>query len=265
MSINSTVLIIGGTSGIGASLAYAIHAQGKMVIITGRRSDRLSSMAASLPGLSTSCFDISDIASLPSNISALTTEFLTINTVIIAAGIQSLCLMNDPELSLTPEEINQEVNTNLVAPMVLSQLLVPFFLAKRGEKCSIIIVSSGFAFVPMTFLPIYSATKAGVHAFAVALRSQLAMTNIDVVELIPPYVATELDLGFKEKMVELMGGKMHPPMSLNEFTDLAMKGLQEVENGSVRQEVPVGQFPSMLGKAWRVAFCGVLGIIGVNG
>lgn len=91
------------------------------------------------------------------------------------------------------------------------------------------------------------------------------MKNINVVELMPPYVATELDLGFKEKMVELMGGKTHPPMSLDEFTDLAMKGLQEVENERAGQEVPVGQFPIMLSKAWRETFGGVLEMIGVKG
>lgn len=95
--------------------------------------------------------------------------------------------MTNPELSLTSKGINKEVSTNLVAPMVLSQLLVPFFLAKKDRKCSLIFVSSGFAFVPITFFPVYSATKAAIHSFAVALRSQLHDSNINVVEIIPPY------------------------------------------------------------------------------
>jgi short-subunit dehydrogenase involved in D-alanine esterification of teichoic acids len=265
MSINNTVLIIGGTSGIGAALAHAIHSQGKKVIVTGRRADRLTTLAASLPGLEPCCFDFSDIDSLPANIHALTTKFPDIDTVIVAAGVQSLCLMNDPELSKEPNEIAGEVNTNLVAPMVLSQLLVPFFLAKRENQCSLIFISSGFAFVPITFFPIYSPTKAGMHSFAIALRSQLSGTNVNVVEVFPPYVATELDIGFKEKMVELMGGKVHPPMSLEEFTDLTMKGLQETENGKPKAEVPIGDFPILLNQAWRGAFSGTLQMIGVKG
>lgn len=84
MSINHTVLVIGGTSGIGASLACAIHSQGKKVIVTGRRANRLSSLAASNPGIETSCFDFSDIASLSTNISELTVKYPDIDTVIVA-------------------------------------------------------------------------------------------------------------------------------------------------------------------------------------
>ena len=184
--------------------------------------------------------------------------------MIVAAGVESLCLMNDPSLSLTPEAIAAEVSTNLTAPMVLSQLLVPVFL-KNKKQCSIIFISSGFAFVPITFFPIYAPTKAGIHSFTVALRSQLADTNINVVEVFPPYVATELDRDFKDKMVEIMGGKTHEPMGLEEFTGLVMEGLGEFTDGKVRSEVPIGGFPEILNAAWRKAFGSTLEMLGVKG
>jgi short-subunit dehydrogenase involved in D-alanine esterification of teichoic acids len=266
MSINTTVLIIGATSGIGAGLARRIHAQGKTVIATGRRQERLDTLQAELPGLQTACFDISDISSLRSHVTALTTKYPTLDTVIISAAIQSCFFLKDADSS-TPESIAQEVTTNLTAPIVLCQQLVPYFL-KTQKPCSIVFFSSGFAFIPVPFFPVYCPTKAGLQSFAVALRAQLAGTNISVTDVSPPYVATELDVAHKERLVEILGGpeKAIPPVPLEDFLDQAMRGLGERgEDGKPRREVAVGAFSEMVNKAWRTAFGPVLEKFHVDG
>jgi short-subunit dehydrogenase involved in D-alanine esterification of teichoic acids len=130
MSINQTILIIRATSSIRAGLARRIHAQGKQVIATGRRQDRLTTLANGCPGIDTSCFDFSDINSLPSNIKGLTDKYVEIDTVIVSAGVQSLFRFKDATSS-TPEGIANEVATNLTAPMILCQTLVPYFLESK--------------------------------------------------------------------------------------------------------------------------------------
>jgi len=152
MSVHQTVLIIGATSGIGAGLARSIRAQGKKVIATGRRQDRLTSLANGFPGIETSCFGFCDINSLPSNIKSLRDKYVEIDTVVVSAGVQSLFDFKDATSS-TPEGIANEVATNLTAPMILCQTLVPFFLESK-KPCSIILISSGFAYIPATFLSI---------------------------------------------------------------------------------------------------------------
>ncbi|KAG4434798.1 hypothetical protein IFR05_009733 [Cadophora sp. M221] len=96
-SCQSTKPFSSSVQHIGASLAHHIHAQGKTVIATGRRQDRLSALASSHPGLQTSSFDFSDISTLPSNLSALTENYPSIDTVIITAAVQSFFKFSDAE------------------------------------------------------------------------------------------------------------------------------------------------------------------------
>jgi short-subunit dehydrogenase involved in D-alanine esterification of teichoic acids len=265
MSIKETVLIIGATSGIGAGLARRINAQGKKVIATGRRQERLSSLAAELPGLGTSNFDISNLATLPMNITELTRTYPDIDTVILNASIQSMFSFADPTSS-SPEAITKEVNTNLTAPMIICQTLVPHFLASK-KPCSIIFISSAFAYVPVQLFPIYGPTKAGLHSFGVSLRAQLAGTNVTVTDLAPAYVDTELDTGHKERLIEMLGGvdKVPKPTPLEEFLDDAMKELDGLADGKPKREIAIGHFPEMARKAWREAIGPLLEIFHVDG
>jgi short-subunit dehydrogenase involved in D-alanine esterification of teichoic acids len=265
MSVHQTVLIIGATSGIGAGLARSIRAQGKKVIATGRRQDRLTSLANEFPGIETSCFDFCDINSLPSNIKALTDKYVEIDTVVVSAGVQSLFDFKDATSS-TPEGIANEVATNLTAPMILCQTLVPFFLESK-KPCSIILISSGFAYIPVPYFPVYCPIKAGLHSFAVALRAQLSGTNISVTDVAPPYVSTELDKAFKDRLVTMLGGpeKAIKPTPLDEFLDLVMKELDSSEDGKPKREIAIGHFSKMVQKEWRDAFGPVLERFGVDG
>lgn len=152
MSIKNTDLIIGATGGIGAALARSIYAQGKRVIITGRRQSILSTMAAELPGLETACFDFSDIPALSSHVSNLTTKYPDLDTVIINVGVQNILSFKDPAEAGTPELIAAEVTTNLIAPIVLCQAIIPHFLSSKNP-CSIIMISSGLALRCCPLLP----------------------------------------------------------------------------------------------------------------
>jgi len=261
MSIKQTVLIIGATSGIGEGLARAIHAQGKRVIATGRRSSRLITLSQSLPGLETASFDISDIASLASHISALTTKYPDIDTVIISAAIQTLSnFANDTSPSV--EMIEKEVATNVTAPMVICKTLVPFFLASK-RPCSIVFLSSGFAYIPVHFFPVYCPTKAALHSFGVALRAQLHGTNVGVTSLVPGYIDTELDKEFRDRLTEMRGGEANRivPVPLGDFVKDAMKALDEKERG----EIAVGHFPEIVVGKWRDAFGPTLEMFHVKG
>jgi short-subunit dehydrogenase involved in D-alanine esterification of teichoic acids len=265
MSIKNTVLIIGATSGIGAALAHSIHAQGKKVIGTGRNQERLSSMAAELPGFEPSCFDFSDVPALPTHVSELMTKYPEIDTVIVNAGIQNVLLFKDADAGAT-EKIAKEIATNLTAPIVFCQAIVPCFLNSK-KPCSIILMSSGLAFVPAPFAPVYCPTKAAIHSFAIALRAQLYETNINVTEVFPQYINTGLDAKHKDKIIELAGGpeKAPKPMPLDMFTKQVMVKLDSLKDGKPLKEIPVGAFPEQAAAAWRTGMGPWVEIFGKGG
>ncbi|KAL5327548.1 hypothetical protein ACEPPN_005247 [Leptodophora sp. 'Broadleaf-Isolate-01'] len=241
MSIHHTVFIIGATSGIGASLAHHIHAQGKTVIATGRRQDRLSTLASSHPGLQTSCFNFSDISILLSNLSALTAKYPAI--------------VPDAKTP-SPEAIVKEVTTNITTPMIVCQSLVPFFL-KQEKPCSFILVGGGLAHIPLPLFPVYCPTKAALHSLSVSLRAQLSGANVTVTVVNPPWVKTDIDAEFKDRLVEILGGpgKCPPQMPLEEFVEETMKQLDSFgDDRKPKKEFGVGQFPVMVVETWRKAF-----------
>jgi short-subunit dehydrogenase involved in D-alanine esterification of teichoic acids len=252
MSALNSVLIIGATSGIGAGIARRLHAQGKKVIATGRRQERLATLKDELPGLETSFFDISDLAGLPGAFSALAAAHPDIDTVIVNAGLQSYFTIADYQSQkVSPAQIEQEVNTNLTGPIVLGTLLVPFFLSRPDRPASIILIGSGLGFVPVPALSIYCATKSAIHAYAVALRAATADTSIKVVEISPPYVGdTELGASSKDRMTRDWGGpdKLPTPMPMNDFLDQTLEGLEAGKN-----EFGMLHAQSLL-EAWRGAF-----------
>ncbi|KAL8836582.1 MAG: hypothetical protein Q9176_006219 [Flavoplaca citrina] len=254
-----TILIIGATSGIGEGLARRFHAQGKKVIITGRRQDRLDALTHELPGLSAHQMDTSNLPHLPTHITTLLTSHPTINTIITMAGIQSSLSFTTPSTT-SPQSIATEVTTNLTAPMIIAHLTIPHLLS-LPDPSTFILVSSGLAFLPVPLYPVYCPTKAGIHSFAVALRAQLGETRCRVVELAPPYVDTGLDAKHREAVKELQGGeeKAVKPMGLEKYLDTAMEGLRE---GKV--EVTTG-FSEMVAGVWRGAFGPVMEGLGIKG
>ena len=184
----NTILITGGGSGIGRGLAEALHALGNLVIIAGRRHEVLDETTAANPGMCSLPLDIQNAAAIRAFAGRLVDEFPTLNVVVNNAGImRAENLLSQPTELLDAEAI---VATNLLGPIRLTAALLPHL--EKQSNAVILNVSSGLAFLPLAFTPTYCATKAALHSYTLSLRHQLASTGIEVIELIPPYVQTNL-------------------------------------------------------------------------
>ena len=215
-----TVLITGGGTGIGRAFAEALHAKGAKVIIAGRRAEVLKEVADANPGMSFATVDVADAASITAFAAEVLAAHPELNTVISNAGI-----MKPEDLSAGTFDmgvVNDTVAINLLGTIRLAAAVLPHLLTK--PSATFVTVSSGLAFVPLAATPTYSATKAAIHSWTQALRTQLAGTSVKVVEWAPPAVATDL-----------MPGHAADPrsMPLDEFTAESL-GLFEAGNEDVQ-------------------------------
>src|SRR6266576_4636303 len=185
---DNTILITGGGSGIGRGLVEAFHKKGNQVIIAGRGQKTLDETSATNPGMKTVTLDVSDPKSIQSFAAQVTEEHPSLNVLINMAGIMKPeNLLEAPNYLSDAEAI---VTTNLLGPIRLTAALLPSL--QKQPRAAIMNVSSGLAFVPLAMTPTYCATKAAIHSYTQSLRYQLKATNIEVIELIPPYVQTTL-------------------------------------------------------------------------
>lgn len=185
---HNTILITGGASGIGLALAERFLQRGNEVIICGRREDKLKEAQEKLPKLHVRVCDVSDVLERISLVEWVINEFPGLNILINNAGIQQR--INLLDVSADWNYYHQEISANQEAPIHLSMLLIPHLMLKKDA--TIINITSGLAFVPPAWVPIYGATKAAMHSFTVSLRLQLLKSNINVVEVLPPAVNTDL-------------------------------------------------------------------------
>ena len=184
----NTILITGGTSGIGRALAEALHKEGNQIIVAGRRKALLDEVTAANPGMQSAVLDVANIDELPFFAAQQTSKHPSLNVLINNAGIMGPEDLNDPT---APFDIVEDiVTTNLLAPLRLTTALLPHL--KKQPNAAVMTVSSGLAFLPLAMTPTYCATKAAIHSWTQSLRYQLRDTKVDVLELIPPYVQTEL-------------------------------------------------------------------------
>ena len=185
---NNTIFITGGGSGIGRALAEVFLALDNTVIICGRNPDKLAAAKAQFPDLHTIRCDLTDEADVQRTVQQLNTEFSDLNMLVNNAGMLHIYDFYRETNGL--EKIEREISTNLTAPIQLTKRLLPI-LAQHPEA-AIINVSSGLAYVPMTGAPVYCATKAALHSWTRSLRHQLAQTSVNVFEVLPPTVDTEM-------------------------------------------------------------------------
>lgn len=183
----NTILITGGGSGIGRGLAEALHGLGNQVVIAGRRRQALEETTAANPGMKSLQLDIESPAAIRDFAAKAAAEFPALNVLVNNAGIMR------PEKLLEPGHVADAeamIATNLLGPIRLTAALLPHL--QKQTHATIVNVSSGLAFLPLTLTPTYCATKAAIHSYTQSLRYQLSATKIEVLELIPPYVQTDL-------------------------------------------------------------------------
>lgn len=185
----NTILVTGGTSGIGRELAARFHALGNQVLVAGRRRPLLDEIEASLPGVKGYELDIESAEAIEAFAKRVVAENPALNVLINNAGIMRF---ENAAGRRDLADAEATVVTNLLGPIRLTNALVDH-LATRPDA-TIVNVSSGLAFVPLAATPTYSATKAAIHSYTLSLRRQLA-GKIDVVELAPPAVQTDLTPG----------------------------------------------------------------------
>src|SRR6478735_1186590 len=184
----NTVLITGGASGIGLAFAERFLKAGSKVIICGRREEKLMEAQVRFPGLQTRVCDVASETDRIALFDWASQEFPDLNVLVNNAGIQLRTDLANTQLSW--KEQQNEIAINFEAPVHLATLFIPFL--KKQKDAVIINVSSGLAFTPGAFAPVYSATKAALHSFTQSLRYQLTTTPIEVIEVAPPAVQTDL-------------------------------------------------------------------------
>jgi uncharacterized oxidoreductase len=230
---NNTILITGGTSGIGLAFAEEFLKLGNKVIICGRRVERLKVLKIKHPHLLTITCDIADTKQREDLCNTILKDYPETNILMNNAGIQLAIDLTQPA---NLEKIREEIETNLVAPVHLSSLFAKHLSSKSDS--AIINISSGLAFAPISFMPVYCATKAALHSLTLSLRHQLKNTPVKVFEIIPPSTDTELGHQRRTDKTQTHGG-----IPLQEFLAEAMEAIKEDV-----LEAPIGQSKGLRAK-----------------
>jgi uncharacterized oxidoreductase len=225
-----TALITGGGTGIGRALAEQLSQLDNTVLICGRREGLLAAVAERMANVHYRVCDVSKPDQRRELVDWASSNFDSLDCLINNAGIQRLVRFVSGERDL--EDADQEIATNLVAPIHLSALLIPHLQHQREP--AIVNITSGLAFTPLAGVPVYCATKAALHSLSLALRHQLRETPIKVFEIAPPMVATELH-----------GRRRNPE------ADSHLMSAEEAAKGII-QALQANQYEVALGSAQRL-------------
>ncbi|MBD8847269.1 SDR family oxidoreductase [Priestia megaterium] len=186
----NTILITGGSAGIGLAFAERFINTGNTIIVCGRRESVLRKAKEKFPNLITHVSDIGLESDRTELFDWVTTNYPNVNVLVNNAGIQQRFHVLKANAKENWSNYNKEIMVNVEAPIHLSMLFAPFFAEK--EDAAIVNVTSGLAFTPLAIAPIYSATKAALHSFTMSLRHQLDNTSVEVIEVVPTIVNTDL-------------------------------------------------------------------------
>ena len=220
----NTVLLTGGSSGIGLALARKFLGLGNTVIVTGRDNAKLAAVKQELPAVELFCGDLTKDETLADLVLFVEQRHPKLNILINNAGVQYNYRFLQPS-NKRLEEIEYEIQTNLVAPIKLTALLLPTIL--NNSNAAIVNVSSALGFVPKQSAPVYCSTKAGLHLFTKALRYQLEDTPVKVFEIIPPLVETAMTAGRGK-------GKIPPAKLADDFLKAFERDNYEVKIGKAK-------------------------------
>ena len=235
----NTIFITGGGSGIGRGLAEAFHQLGNKVIIASRRQQLLDDVCAANAGMSGYVLDVTNAFNLRALAQRVISDYPELNCIVANAGVQRVHNFASDQAP-DDEALAEEIQTNLLGVIRVCAAFLPHL--RKQPHSTLINVSSGLAFVPLTIIPVYCATKAAVHSFTVSLRHQLRNSAVSVIELVPPYVATDLNRAAGQSRPAGSGGS---PMPLDEFIAEAMK---ELSNAT--EEAAIGFSKMTLAASW---------------
>ena len=183
----NTILVTGGGSGIGRGLAEALHGLDNQVIISGRRKGHLAATVEANPGMRSVELDVTDPTNIAAVIKKLTAEFPSLNVLINNAGIM---MPDDAGGVIDDELLVSTVTTNLLGPIRMTSAMIEHL--KKQPYAAVINMSSVLGFVPLAMTAVYSSTKAALHSYTLSLRFKLRGTPVQVQEIAPPWVRTDL-------------------------------------------------------------------------
>jgi len=181
---NNKILITGGATGIGLGLTERFIQENNTVIICGRRAAVLDEVKAKFPSVITKVCDLSDEKERIALYEWIAKNHPDLNVLINNAGIQKWVSVTDADFY---ESMKTELSTNIEAPLHLTSLFI-----QLKSLTTVMNVTSGLAFSPFAKVPVYSATKAFFRSFTLSLRHILKAKNIEVIEIIPPALNTDL-------------------------------------------------------------------------
>ncbi|HLZ43760.1 MAG TPA: SDR family NAD(P)-dependent oxidoreductase [Candidatus Sulfotelmatobacter sp.] len=194
-----TILITGGSAGIGLAFALKFLELGNEVIVTGRRQAVLDQVKAKHPKLQTIQSDVADPAQIAALAARVKSDFPKLDVLMNNAGIMLYKNLRAPAADLAG--LMAEMNVNVGGVITTTSAFMDILKANKG---TVINTSSALAFVPLPSAPIYSATKAAIHSYTQSLRFQLEETGVEVIELMPPGVKTDMTVELAEGGVSVI-------------------------------------------------------------
>mgnify|MGYP000417128507 CR=1 FL=1 len=238
---NNTILITGGSMGIGLALAEELLQQNNTVIICARNQKKLDSAQKKNPNLHTVTCDVSDEHSVSNMVDNLLKDHPTLNILINNAGMMHLHDVVNNSLAL--EHQKNEILTNIFGVISLCDKLLPHLI--KQKNAAIVNVTSGLAYMPFMAAPVYTATKAAIHSYSLSIRAALKNTSVTVFEVLPPMVETEMSHG-----MDMPGMKKMLPNNLAKYTIKKMrKDTLEIKPGAASMMIKMyNWFPWMINK-----------------
>src|SRR5437868_8552091 len=221
-----TILITGGSAGIGLAFALKFLELGNQVIVTGRRQRVLEEVKAKYPKLHTIQSDVANPAQIAGLAARVKADFPKLDVLMNNAGIMLYKNLRAPATDLAA--LMTEVNINVGGVIGMTSAFIDILTANKG---TVINVSSALAFVPLPAAPIYSATKAAIHSYTQSLRFQLEESGVEIIELMPPAVKTDMTTEIAEG-----GGKVITTDELLKQSFASLKeGALEIRPGQSKQ------------------------------
>jgi uncharacterized oxidoreductase len=218
---NNTILITGGSTGIGYELAKELTEKNNSVIICGRSLEKLKKAKTEIPSIHIFQCDISMQSECVKLHDWISKNHPECNVLINNAAIVHVANFHSDNEILS--KIDAEIRTNFIAPVVLSKLFLPTL--ERNGNPNIIFISTGLVYIPRAVYPMYCATKAALHSFVQTLRIQLHSSSITIKEIFLPAIDTPFHQGKPPKIA------ITPQKAVHEILKELNKNCTEIKVG----------------------------------